>query len=244
MMSPRQLAAYSVHVLTASGIVFLFLAAAELTRGDPRAWLIFVYFIAATIVDAVDGPLARMVDIKHSAPDVDGRTIDDLVDYIGFTFLPLLMIWRMGWVPGGTATWAGVWVAIPMVASLLGFAHKHAKDEAAGFFRGFPSYWNIIALYAGLSAALLGESGLWINAIVLLGLAVMTVSPVWLVYPNLAPRPWKLAILGGSYLWALLLVAMLPWYPGNVPGWLVAISLIYPAFYLWLSLHLRHRWPT
>jgi phosphatidylcholine synthase len=156
----------------------------------------------------------------------------------------LLVIWRMGWVPGGDGTLAGLWVVVPMIASLLGFAHKHAKDEAAGFFRGFPSYWNIVALYAGLSAALLGEVGLWINGIALLALALMTVSPVWLIYPNLAPRRWKLPVLGGSYAWALLLICMLPWFPADVPGWLVLLSLIYPAFYLILSVGLRHRWPT
>lgn len=240
----QRLRAYGVHLLTASGIVFMFLAAAELTRPEPRAWLVFVWFIGATITDAIDGPLARRWQVKRYAGDIDGRTIDDLVDYIAFSFLPLLLIWRMGWVPGGNATWAGVWVVIPMLASLLGFAHNHAKAEEEGFFRGFPSYWNIVAIYAGLSASLLGIVGVWLNAVLLLGLAVLTVLPVWLIYPNLAPRPWKPAILYGSYAWTLLLVAMLPWFPHEVPAWLVLVSLIYPAFYLWLSLHLRARWPT
>ena len=38
-----------------------------------------------------------------------------------------------------------------LLASLLGFANVGAKDEAAGYFRGFPSYWNIAAFYAGLA---------------------------------------------------------------------------------------------
>lgn len=240
----RRLRAYGVHLLTASGIAFMFLAAAELTRAEPRAWLVFAWFLGATLVDAIDGPLARGWQVKTYAASIDGRTIDDLVDYIGFTFLPLLLIWRMGWVPGGNAMWAGVWVVPPMVASLLGFAHTHAKAEEEGFFRGFPSYWNIVALYAGLLASLLGPAGLWLNGLLLLSLAVLTVLPVWLIYPNLCPRPWKPLILYGSYAWTLLLVAMLPWFPHEVPGWLVLVSLIYPAIYLLLSLHLRDRWPT
>ena len=243
-MTGRHLAAYGVHLLTASGIAFMFLAAAEMTRTEPRAWLVFVWFLGATFVDAIDGPLARWAKVKEYAGSIDGRTIDDLVDYIGFSFLPLLLIWRMGWGPGGESIWAGVWVVVPMLASLLGFAHSHAKAEEQGFFRGFPSYWNIVALYAGLSAALLGTAGLWLNGVLLIGLAVMTVSPVWLIYPNLCPKPWKPLVLYGSYAWALLLLCMLPWFPGDVPGWLVLVSLIYPAFYLVLSLALHKQWPT
>ena len=234
-------AAHAVHVLTASGIAFLFLAAVEIAAADTRAWLVFVYFLGATFTDAIDGPLARRADVKRNAASVDGRTIDDLVDYIGFTFLPLLLIYDQGWLPNDVVAAA---VLIPAaIASLLGFAHTHAKDEAAGFFRGFPSYWNIIALYAGLAASLLGPAGQWLNAAVVLGLAVMTVSPVWLLYPNLAPRPWKTPVRLGSYAWALLVIGMLPFFPDDVPGWVVLASLIYPAFYLYASLHLRHRWP-
>lgn len=232
---------YAVHVLTASGIVFMFLAAAEMMRESPRVWLVFIWFIAATLVDAIDGPLARIWKVKTYADSIDGRTIDDIVDYLGFTFLPLLLIWRMDWLPAGVGELA---VMLAMIASLLGFAHRQAKDEEHGFFRGFPSYWNIVAFYAGLSAALLPTAGPWINAGVLLALAAMTVSPVWLIYPNLAPRQWKVPVLWGSYIWALALAAMLPWYPSRVPAWAVLASLIYPAFYLWVSIHLRASWPT
>ena len=240
-MSPAKVAAYSVHVLTASGIAFLFLAAAEISREATRPTWVFIWFLAATFVDAIDGPLARRFGTKTHAHSIDGRTIDDIVDFIGFTFLPLVLIWDMAWLPGH-GIGGGVVVAA-MMASLLGFAHRHAKDEAAGFFRGFPSYWNLIALYTGLVVALLPGAGPWINAALLLVLAVLTVLPVWFVYPNLAPPPWKPLVLWGSYAWALLLVAMLPFYPDRVPAWLTLISLIYPIFYIAISIYLRDRWP-
>jgi phosphatidylcholine synthase len=131
-----------------------------------------------------------------------------------------------------------------MLASLLGFANTAAKDESGGFFRGFPSYWNIVAFYAGLLAAgglLDAGTGRWINAALLIALAVFTVVPIWLIYPNLAPRPWKPAILGGAYLWLILLLVMFPWYPRDVHWSLVLISLIYPIFYVVISLTLGHK---
>jgi hypothetical protein len=73
-----------------------------------------------------------------------------------------------------------------------------AKDEAAGYFRGFPSYWNIAAFYTGLAFHGLGEAGQWLNGAVLLALAALTVSPVRFLYPNLAPRPWKLPVMVGA----------------------------------------------
>ena len=66
-------------------------------------------------------------------------------------------------------------------------------------------------------------------------LTVLTVLPVRFLYPNLAPRPWKLPVMAGAVAWTACLLAMLPRYP-DVPGWLLALSLVYPAFYALLSL--------
>ncbi len=65
---------------------------------------------------------------------IDGRTIDDIVDYLTYTFVPLLLMWRMGWLPQP----AVLWIAPALVASLFGFANTAAKDETAGFFLAFP----------------------------------------------------------------------------------------------------------
>lgn len=225
--------AHAVHLYTASGVVLAFLAAAETCapRPDPRR--VFLWLALAVLVDASDGPLARRWKVKANAPRIDGRTIDDIVDYLTFTFLPLLLTWRMGWVP--EPGW--VWVAPALLASLMGFANTGAKDEAGGFFLGFPSYWNVAAFYAGL---LFVHAGPWPVAAMLLALAVLTVLPVRFIYPNLAPRPWKVPVLLGAAVWLAVMLAMLPAYP-QAPGWLVWASLAYPAFYTLLSAHLARR---
>lgn len=228
-----RLRANLVHVYTASGVVFAFLATAEVTRPTPDPRWVFAWLAIAVLVDATDGPLARAWEVKRWATGIDGRTIDDIVDYLTFTFIPLLLIWRMGWVPEPAA----IWVAPALVASLLGFANTGAKDEEGGFFLGFPSYWNIIAFYAGLIAA---RWGTWPNAAMLAGLTVLSVLPVRFIYPNLAPRPWKLPVLAGAAVWLGTMVAMLPSYP-RASGWLFAVSLVYPAFYVGLSWHLARR---
>jgi phosphatidylcholine synthase len=232
---PARARAYAVHVLTASGIVAAFLAVAELLVEAPDERVVFAWLVAAVAIDAVDGPLARAWDVKRFAPDIDGRTIDDIVDYLTFTFIPMLLVLRMGWVPFAPGLLGAAWIVPALVASLLGFAHVGAKDEAAGYFRGFPSYWNIAAFYAGLVFYGLGETGQWLNGVLLLALAALTVSPVRFLYPNLTPRPWKLPVMLGAAAWLALLLGMLLVYR-QVPGWVVAVSLIYPAFYAALSI--------
>jgi len=227
--------AYGVHVLTASGIVAAFLAVAELFDDAPDERVVFVWLVIAVLIDAIDGPLARAWDVKRFAAAIDGRTIDDILDYLTFTFIPLLLVWRMGWVPFAPGVLGGVWIVPAMLASLLGFAHVEAKDEAAGYFRGFPSYWNIAAFYAGLAFYGLGETGQWLNGVILLALALLTVSPVRFLYPNLTPRPWKLPVMLGAAAWLAVLLGMLLVYR-RVPGWVVGMSLIYPVFYAALSI--------
>jgi len=223
--------AYLVHLLTASGVIPAALAAHELTQGDCDPRLVFVYLLLATLIDAIDGPLARRFHVKKHAASIDGRVIDDLLDYLTFAFLPLMLIWRMQWMP----TSYGFTVVFAMVASLLGFAHREAKDEARGVFRGFPSYWNLFAIYAGVFSTQISP---WLTAVTLWTLSVLTIAPVWLLYPNLAPRPWKKPIMIGGLFWTAGLVAMLGWDYPRTPIWLVALTLVYPVFYAFASI--RH----
>ncbi len=219
--------AYFVHLFTALGVVFAFLAAAEVCKATPDPRLVFLYLAIQCLIDAADGPMARAFQVKTRAARIDGRTIDDIVDYLTYTFIPLLLIWRMEWLPQP----AGLVVAPAMVASLFGFANTAAKDEQGGFFLGFPSYWNIVAVYAGIWFHLYGG---WVGATVVVALTILTVLPVRFIYPNLAPRPWKMPVMIGALLWAGLLAWMIWRYP-HVPAWVMWVSLIYPIFYAILS---------
>jgi phosphatidylcholine synthase len=221
--------AWLVHLYTASGVVFALLAVLEICAPQTDARMVFIWLTIAVLIDATDGPLARRVDVKHRLPHIQGRTIDDIVDYLTFTFIPLLLVARMEWVPQPVL----LFVAPALMTSLLGFANSGAKDEAGGFFLGFPSYWNIVALYLGVFAQ---WWPLAMNGAIVLLLAALTVAPVGFIYPNLAPPRWKRPIMIGGAVWLLLLLAMLPSYP-DVPVRLVVASLIYPAFYVFVSLY-------
>jgi phosphatidylcholine synthase len=225
----RQLRAYSVHVYTAAGVVFAFLAAVETCAPHPDPRWVFVWLIIAALIDATDGPLARRWHVKSWAPRINGRTIDDIVDYLTYTFIPLLLVWRLQWLPPP----AGLWVTAAMIASLFGFAKTGSKQEE-GFFLGFPSYWNVYAFYAGVWFT---HHGPYVPASVLGLLTVLTVLPVRFAYPNLLPQPWRGLLTGAAVVWLGMLLLLLPSYPA-IPAWLGWLSLSYPGLYVGLSIYL------
>jgi phosphatidylcholine synthase len=211
-------------------MAFAFLAAAEICSAEHDARWVFGWFALAVLVDATDGPLARRWHVTTHASRIDGRKIDDLVDYLNYTFLPLLLVWRMQWLPAPAAAW----IVPALIASLFGFSQTAAKQETEGFFLGFPSYWNIYAFYAGLWSR---EYGPAVPATVLALLTVLTLLPVRFLYPTMTPHPWRWPILLGAGLWLVQLLAMLPRYP-HIPRVEMWLSLVYPAFYLILSVRL------
>ena len=225
--------AYSVHLYTASGAVVGLLIAASIMAADYRA--AFLWMLVAVTIDMTDGALARHFRVKEVVPDIDGRTLDDLVDYLNYTFLPVWLMWRAEWLPEPRWLWCGMIV----VSSLFGFAHGGAKEETRGFFRGFPSYWNIFAFYVDIAFRHFG-SGVVLGLVVFLSL--LTVLPVRFVYPN-RPPCWRGFFLGGALAWMVLVLYMLLRPPVDPLDWAVWVSFVYPVLYVILSVYLDWKIP-
>ncbi len=231
--SPREkLLAYAVHVYTAMGLLCGALIAAAILQQNYRG--AFVWMIVAVLIDATDGTFARKFRVKDVVPNIDGRKLDDIVDYVNYTFLPLCMIARADWFPAP----AWLWVTVPLVASVFAFVNTGAKEETNGFFLGFPSYWNVFAFYTAVWFRELGQGTVLAIA---LALSVMSVLPLRFVYPNRAPRWRKLFIIGGIA-WLAIIGVILWYYPERpVPAALLWISAVYPALYVLGSLYLDQR---
>src|ERR1700756_4911322 len=139
----RKVLGWCVHGYTALGLVAAGMIAVLLVHGGPAAfrWS-FLLMVAATVVDSTDGTLARAVRIKEAVPSFDGRRLDDIIDFLTYTALPLLLIWRARLLPAEQE----YWLLLPLLASAYGFCQVSIKTDD-GFFLGFPSYWNLIAFY-------------------------------------------------------------------------------------------------
>ena len=131
-----------MHAYTASGTVLALLAVVAAVDGHPvRAlWIL----LAALIIDGTDGTLARRLRVKETVPEFDGARLDDIVDYITYVFVPVVLLWTSGYLPDGP--WGAVFAALPLLASSYQFCRTDAKT-ADHYFLGFPSYWNVVAFY-------------------------------------------------------------------------------------------------
>jgi phosphatidylcholine synthase len=134
----RQVLAWGVHFYTALGLVAAAAIAVLIVEGSPVGYRsAFALMLIATAIDATDGTLARRLRVKEVLPGFDGRRLDDLVDFLTYTCLPLFLIWRAGLLPAGLSSL----LVVPLLASAYGFSQVAAKTDD-GFFLGFPSYWS------------------------------------------------------------------------------------------------------
>jgi phosphatidylcholine synthase len=202
--------------------------------------LAFVLMLVATLIDATDGTFARLVRIKEVLPGFDGRRLDDLVDFLNYAFLPLLLLWRAN-IPSPGTSW---FLMLPLLASGYGFCQTAIKTDD-GYFLGFPSCWNVVAFYLYVL-----RPNEWISMAVLAVCAVLTFVPSRYVYPS--QRGWlnvATTILGALWSCSLLLILFLmpndeaafqSWYsnPVIVPA---LASLYFPAFYMFGSWVITYR---
>jgi phosphatidylcholine synthase len=214
--------AWLVHLFTASGIVCAFMAAASIFEHDYRAG--FFWLAAQVVIDAVDGVMARRARVKEVLPWFDGAKLDDIVDYVSYVFVPALFIWRALVVPDA---WMWPVVIAMLLSSAYGFSRTDAKTEDH-FFTGFPSYWNLVAMYIFIAQ--------WpppVNAAILLTLAALVFVPFKWVYPSRTPVLAVLTNVLGA-VWALLMLRML-WQHPDIPPMLFWSSWVFPAYYVGLS---------
>jgi len=223
--------AWLVHAYTASGAVLAFLAARDVI--DHRYRDAFVWLFLQVVVDSTDGVFARMARVSEHLRWFSGPTLDDLVDYLAYVFVPALFVWRALLVPDA---WALPVASLMLVTSCFGFSRRDAKT-ADHLFTGFPSYWNVLVFYlfvAGLPA--------WVNAVVLVVFAALVLVPIRYVYPSRTQclRPLTLAL---GAIWAALMLTMM-WQLPAVSQVVFWVSMVFPAYYAALSLVLTARRAT
>jgi phosphatidylcholine synthase len=233
------LLAWSAHLYTGLGLVAAAVIAVLIVRGDAAAFRsAFLLMVVATLIDATDGTFARAVRVKSVLPGFDGRRLDDLIDFLNYTFLPLFLIWRAALLPAGYESW----LLLPLLASAYGFCQVEAKT-ADGFFLGFPSYWNIVALYL-YALPFTPAAALAVVTV----LSLLTFVPLQYLYPSLGGRLNRWTNWLGVA-WTVVTTAVI-WRlptdrrPEEIDP-LAAASLIFPAYYFvaswWVSYHVPRK---
>ena len=163
---------YLVHVFTALGVVFGFLALLATVDGKiPEAflWLAFALF-----VDGVDGTLARAVNVKQNTPEIDGAILDNIIDYLNYVVVPVFIFYSLGMAPEPYLLLSCIAI---LLVSCFTFTNTNIKTDDF-YFSGFPAIWNIVVLYFYIL-----ESSEFTNFIFVVLFCVLTFIPFKYVHP-------------------------------------------------------------
>ena len=130
-----------MHVFTALGAGLALIALLEAVREHWAA--MFGWLGVALVIDAVDGPIARRLDVARVQPNWSGDVLDLVVDFVTYVFVPAYAITASGLLPPLAAPLLGIGI---IVSGALYFADRRMK-AADNHFRGFPALWNAAAFY-------------------------------------------------------------------------------------------------
>lgn len=214
---PLHVMAYGVHVFTAFGAALGFLALEAVISGDlPKA---FTWLALALVVDAVDGPMARWLNVTETASRYDGATLDLVVDFITYVFVPAAMLLRPEVMSQPYGLIAGLLV---LVGSALYFADTGMKTED-WWFKGFPAVWNVVVFYF-----VVFRPGTFVTLAIVIVLTAMMFLPVVFVHPVRVKR-WRALTMGVLLLWGLAAAATL--FMRLEPGMVVKAVLLAGAVY-------------
>jgi len=222
----RRAAAFSVHLLTASGGAVALLALyAAIERDFP---LCFAWLGLALFIDGIDGTLARFARVSETGGTIDGVVLDLVVDFLTYVLVPVVALWRSDLMPARTAFWLGL---VVVLASAIYFADTRMKTRDH-WFRGFPALWNVVALYLFV----LRPPGIVCVALLLLGSAAMF-APIVFVHP-LRVKKWRWVNVAASLAFlALSAAAILQDLRAGV--WVKAGLIVVAVYFLALPF-LRH----
>ena len=194
----QRAAAFSVHVFTALGAGVALLALMEAVR---EHWIAMFWWLGvALVIDGIDGPMARHIDVVRLQPNWSGDVLDLVVDFVTYVFVPAYAIATSGLLWPLAAPALGVGIA---VSGALYFADRRMKSDD-NHFRGFPGLWNVAAFYLFLLHWPPAASSLAVAVLI-----ALTFMPFHVVHPiRVARLRWlTLSLIGAGI--ALAVVALI-----------------------------------
>lgn len=223
-LSASKAKAWSVHAVTASGVILGLLALLAVLDGRPQVCLLWLG--AALLVDGLDGTLARKFDVKVVLPHFDGSTLDLVIDYLTYVFIPAIFVYRFIPLPEYTLLLS---VGVILLSSLFCFCNLNMKSKD-NYFIGFPAAWNVVIVYLYLL-----DFAPWLSLVTILVLAGLTLTKMKFLHPFRVKQFMPLNI-GVTLLWMAACALLIVQYPLN-QTWLLLVwglaSVYFVAICLW-----------
>lgn len=222
-IDPKHVMAYGVHVFTALGAALGFLALEAALSGHIVAC--FGWLGVALFVDAADGPMARRLNVTETASRYDGATLDLVVDFITYVFVPAAILLRPEIIPQPYGLVAGLIITI---GSALYFADTKMKTED-WWFLGFPAVWNVVVFYI---VVFLPPA--WLALTIVVTLAAMMFLPVVFVHP-VRVRRWRPMTILVLVIWCVAALSAIVIEKLAPAFWTKAILLAGAVYFLGLG---------
>ncbi len=228
--------AWLVHAFTALGIVCALCAARAAIHGAPEQ--AFFWLGVAFVIDGVDGYFARRYRVEEVLPQFSGKTLDLVIDYVTYVFVPALMLMEAGYLSGPIGLAMGGAICM---SSLYHFSDAHSKADDHCFV-GFPAVWNIVAFYIFAFAA----PGWMVASLIITCVGLTFIRFKW-VHPMRVAR-LRSATAAATGVWALAAaVAVYQGFPAS--AWVQAALAGVAIYGLGLSIYFgrdpaRPGWPA
>jgi phosphatidylcholine synthase len=199
---------FSIHLFTASGAFWAFLALVAAAEG--RFTNMWFWLGVALLVDGVDGPLARYFNVKTVLPNWSGELLDCIIDYVTFAMIPAFALYQSGFLD---EIYSFICAALIVCTSAIYYADTRMKSRDNCFI-GFPICWNMLVF-----TLFVMEPGWYIAFGVVIVSTALTFSPLLFVHP-VRVKLWRPLTLSMLALWTLFgLLALYSWYFGmEVPS--------------------------
>ncbi|MNO82564.1 Phosphatidylcholine synthase [compost metagenome] len=215
--------AWSVHAVTASGVILALMALLALVDNRPQACLLWLG--VALLVDGLDGTLARRFHVKSVLPHFDGSTLDLVIDYLTYVFIPAIFIYR--YIPLPVYSELPV-VGVILVSSLFCFCNVNMKSQD-NYFVGFPAAWNVVAMFFFVF-----DLHPWVSLVTVLVLAGLTLTKMKFLHPFRVREfmPLNIAV---TFIWMLSSALLIVQQPDDRP-WLLGIWFVASAYFVGVCL--------
>ncbi|WP_420460806.1 CDP-alcohol phosphatidyltransferase family protein [Neolewinella sp.] len=184
----QRLAAWSVHLFTASGLLAGFMGLLAVTAGHYReamAWM-----LVTLVIDGIDGTFARLARVQEVLPHVSGKLIDYVIDFFTYAILPAYFFYMATAELGDLPRLLCAFAMLLSAAIYYGLEGMVSADGR--HFVGFPVLWNMVVY---VLVFVLPELPGWATVAVVLTFAVMHFLPILFPYPSRGGRWWVLTLV-------------------------------------------------
>ncbi|MEE9313339.1 MAG: phosphatidylcholine/phosphatidylserine synthase [Rhizobiaceae bacterium] len=181
--------AFSVHLFTASGAFWAFLALVAAAEG--RFTNMWFWLGVALLVDGVDGPMARYFNVKSVLPNWSGELLDCIIDYVTFAMIPAFALYQSGFLE---ELYSFICAALIVCTSAIYYADTRMKSRDNCFI-GFPICWNMVVFTLYVI-----EPGWTIAFGVVIVSAILSFVPLLFVHP-VRVKTWRPLTLSVFALW-------------------------------------------